>query len=64
MNPNPGSAWPGALLRAWLRACTVSHAHAGSPLASVPDAALAALRVDDAHRTSAPVEATAGTDGA
>ncbi|AKA09209.1 hypothetical protein SAZ_40445 [Streptomyces noursei ZPM] len=49
---NRAPAWPRALLRAWLRACTVPHAHAASPLAPAPDAALAAVRVDAAthHR--------------
>ncbi|MGG2461109.1 hypothetical protein ACO0M4_15010 [Streptomyces sp. RGM 3693] len=49
MNPARTAAWPGTLLRAWLRACTVPHAHATSPLAATPDAALAAMRVDDAR---------------
>ncbi|MGV4927114.1 hypothetical protein [Streptomyces sp. HJ7] len=40
-------------------------AHAGSPLAPAPDAALAALRVDGtAHLTSAPSERAATTDRA
>ncbi|MFI1199913.1 hypothetical protein ACH4VR_10710 [Streptomyces sp. NPDC020883] len=65
MNPNAGRGRPGALLYAWLRACTVPDAHAGSPLAPAPDAALAALRVDGtAHLTSAPSERAAATDRA
>ncbi|MFE3651057.1 hypothetical protein ACFXO2_25105 [Streptomyces sp. NPDC059152] len=49
MNPAPTAAWPRTLLRAWLRACTVPHAHAASPLATASDAALTALRVDGAR---------------
>ncbi|MFD0339857.1 hypothetical protein ACFVH0_14350 [Streptomyces sp. NPDC127117] len=35
-----------ALVTAYLRACTVPDAYAASPLAPVPDAALAAARTD------------------
>ncbi|MDH6121808.1 hypothetical protein ABH930_002913 [Kitasatospora sp. GAS204A] len=34
----------GVPVRAWLRACTVPEAHARSPLATFPDAALGAAR--------------------
>lgn len=63
MNPAPIRAWPSTLLHAWLRACTVPDAHAASPLAPVPDAALAALRVDTGAgtRVGASVDTRSGS---
>ncbi|GGX41637.1 hypothetical protein GCM10010341_74530 [Streptomyces noursei] len=61
MNPARIRAWPSALLHAWLRACTVPDAHAASPLATAPDAALAALRVH--ARAGTRVDASVDTRG-
>ncbi|MEU9125206.1 hypothetical protein AB0C96_36140 [Streptomyces sp. NPDC048506] len=46
MSARTTRAWASALFRAWLRACTVPDAHAFSPLAPGPEAALSAARVD------------------